>query len=210
NNPLSNVGIKETATNGDGTANYQGLNIGVGITNATGRDVSYGSNNATVPQTDVSGNTNLWVLPNNPAGGSYTFTATPPSGSSYSTTVLDGQSITETTSKTITLHQPVTLSGHVYDPQGNPVANQVVSLQAAGVNAQSTTDSSGNYQMTVASGTYQLGVVGTNNSLSLNVPQKYTIQVDSYTLTQSKVLDITIPAKKVKYTCSRCSKQSSD
>ncbi|MGH7204110.1 MAG: SdrD B-like domain-containing protein [Candidatus Levyibacteriota bacterium] len=133
---MTNVGIKESSTNADGTANYQGLTIGGGITNATARDISYGNNNASVPQTDASGNVDLWVLPNNPAGGSYTFTAVPPGRSSYTTFVLSNIYITSDQSENISLQYnhatPTTTAtfSPAPDNQGNYSNPTTVTLSA--------------------------------------------------------------------------------
>src|SRR5205807_1979172 len=110
--------------------------------------------------------------------------------------------ITGDTQKTITLHQPVTLRGHVYDSLGNLLPNQTITLFATDNSTLSTTtDNSGYYSVQVASGNYTLDLSANNNPLSLNVPQAYDISTDSFThtysLTQDTTLDITIPVKKV-------------
>jgi hypothetical protein len=98
------------------------------------------------------------------------------------------------------MQQTVTFSGHVYDYLGTAVAGQNVILKTIGgtVVASSTSDSSGNYSMSAQTGTYRLDVTGSSNSLSLKVPQNYTLSDYSYNLTQStNSLNITIPVKKV-------------
>jgi hypothetical protein len=94
----------------------------------------------------------------------------------------------------------VVLSGHIYDPLGTPLSGQTLSLQASGGNPiTTTTDNNGNYSLQVSSGTYTLYVRADSNSLSLNIPQLYWIQLSNYSLTQSTMLDITLPTKKIDF-----------
>jgi protocatechuate 3,4-dioxygenase beta subunit len=173
------------------------LSIGGGITNALGTS-AYGYNEAG-PKTDSSGNVTLWLLPNS-RSYTYSFEAIPPSGSSYLQTTIPNISVTGDTSEAITFQQPVTLSGHVYGPLGNILASQTISLQpSSGSQINVTTDDSGNYSISAAPGTYTLHVSADNNSLSLNAPQYYRIDVPNYSLTKDTSLDITLPAKKVSF-----------
>src|SRR3989338_5285934 len=51
----------------------------------------------------------------------------------------------------------VALSGHIYDPLGNPLQDVEVELQGTNGNVANT-DSSGAYSVTVASGTYTIKI----------------------------------------------------
>jgi len=193
-NSIGNVEVGAVSPFGTGSPdNLQGLTIANGVTNATGTS-EYGTMSNTPPSTDASGNVTLWLFANNDSN-TYKFTATPPNGSGFLTTTLSNQTVNTDENLSITLQNPVTLSGHVYDRFGNPVPNQKVILKTGGATA--TTDASGNYSLTVAPGTYTLEVTGNNNSSSLNVPQYYDITANNYTLTQNTTLDITIPVQKV-------------
>ncbi len=192
--PVSDVGIKASSPGRTGViTNSQGLSLGGSITNASGF-AEYGTLSNTPPKTDTSGNVELWLFENN-SNFTYGFVALPPEGSSFlQTTLADVVVSSNTTDVTMTLQEPVTLSGHVYDSQGNPVGGQTVRLKGSG---QATTDSAGNYSITVAPGEYVLEVESQQNELSLNVPQRLFVDVEDFSLTESTVLDISIPAKKV-------------
>jgi hypothetical protein len=107
------------------------------------------------------------------------------------------------TSVTITLVASVTLTGKVLDPLGNGLPNQCVFLAAAGTTnwIKSTTDASGNYAFQVSPGNYDLKVQTSNNSPSLNAPRVYWLDTSysnsKLSLTQSTIMNITLPAKKV-------------
>ena len=99
------------------------------------------------------------------------------------------------------MQQPVTLNGHVYGPQGNPLINQTVYLQTSGgARTTATTDSSGDYSLQVAPGTYILDISSYNGAVNhppVNAPQYYELKKSNYSLTQNTTLDITVPAKKL-------------
>jgi hypothetical protein len=190
-NPVSGSMLSDTAS--CYLANNGSLSIGGGITNATGFD-NYSTSGG--PITDSSGNVTLWLLPNDDSC-TYSLTAAPPSGSNFTTTTLSGVSITSDTSKTITLQQPVTVSGHVYGPLGNALPNQTVYLQSSGgTQTSTTTDGNGSYSLQVSPGTYTLDINAHTNEPSLNAPQNYELRASDYSVTQNTTLDITIPAKK--------------
>ncbi|HSW96630.1 MAG TPA: malectin domain-containing carbohydrate-binding protein [Candidatus Saccharimonadales bacterium] len=190
-NSVSNVSVKATIPNGL----IQNLSIGSSITAAG--ESSYGVT-ATSPKTDSSGNVILWLLPTD-ANTVYNITATPPGGSGFQTTTLSNVTFNSDTQETITLQQPVTLSGHVYDSLGNPLANQTVTLISSGGNRfNATTNTSGIYLLNVSAATYQTLLITTdNNSFSLNAPQHYQLIASNYSLTQNTTADITVPGKKV-------------
>ena len=171
-----------------------GYSIGGGITNA------FGSSRYVSPGlvTNQNGDVTFWLLPNEGGGNTYTFTATPPSGSNFLHTSLSNVTIASDTTVTITLQQPVILSGHVYDRSGNAVPNQTVRLgDSAGNTTSTTTNSNGEYSLQVSPGTFRLDVTGDNNPVTLEIPRRYEITKNGYSLTQSTTLDITIPAKQV-------------
>jgi alpha-L-arabinofuranosidase len=189
-NPQSDVQIN---INGSSSAANNGhLVLANNLTQGSGGSTYNG------PTTDASGNALLWVIPNNDTfNNQYDFTAIPPSGSPYKKTTLNGISILNDTNLTITLQQPVTLSGHIYGPLGNPLPNQSVSLFFSGNKVSATTDDYGVYSLPeVSPGQYVLVISGTNNNSSLNVSPNYQVS-SSITLTQSKTEDITIREKKV-------------
>ena len=181
-NPVSGVAL----TTSGGPTN--GVDVGGGYT-ANGFDGFFTGYNS--PTTDANGNATLWLFP-----GSYSITATPASGSAYVATSVSGITVSSDMSQSITLQQPVTLSGHIYDENGNPVARQQISLGSA----TTTTDSNGSYSFTVAPGTYQVGLDngGDYGDLSHDVPGEYDINLSpGYTLTQNSTQDFTLPAKQV-------------
>ncbi|HZE87637.1 MAG TPA: carboxypeptidase-like regulatory domain-containing protein [Methylomirabilota bacterium] len=193
---VSGVVLKASDPGFAGTVN-DSLTIGGGSVPVTGID-SYTS--STGPTTDSSGNATLWLFPTD-SPYTYTYTALKPSGSVYTNTNVANITFTSDNSITITMQQPmVTLSAHVYDPSSTAVSGQQVILKNATSGAQlatSTTDSSGNYSISAPTGTYRLDVVGSNNSLSLHVPQNYTLSDYSYVLSGNTSTDITIPSKEV-------------
>jgi len=150
--------------------------------------------NAGNTTTDSSGNYNVILI-----GGAYNVKVTPPAGSNFSSAIALSQNIASNTTLNFVLTPAgtVTLSGHVYDPLGNPLANQTVYLLLSGQQTTAITDASGSYSLQVSTGTYVLHVTNTNNSLSIDAPQYYDLAVGGFSLTASTVLDITLPAKKV-------------
>lgn len=139
--------------------------------------VTDSSNNSAVGSTttDSSGNYSI-IVP----GGTYNVQVTPQAGSNFSPAIALNQTISSNTvlNFVLTPTGTVVLSGHVYDPLGNPLSGQTVSLQASGGNPiTTTTDNNGNYSLQVSSGSYTLDVRADSNSLSLNVPQLYWIQL---------------------------------
>ena len=173
-NPLNGVDV---STYFQGQVN--GLPIGGGITNAHGVTSAEG-------YTDSSGNTILWLFPTL-SSGSYRITASP-----YNV-ILSGVSITSDTSLTIVIHQSVSLSGHLYDGQGNPVAGQTVSLYATSgqLVAQGGTDSQGFYSVGAQDGTYNVSFSGSFSSTNVQ------FGFNNYPLLQNTTLDLTLPLKKV-------------
>ncbi len=194
-NPVNLTAIKATA-NEDFAS--QSLSIGGGITDAWGL-AEYGTGGS-APKTNTSGNVTLWLFTTDNV--KYTFTATPPSGSNFVVTTIPNITITGDTSQTITMQQPINLSGHVYDTFGNPIVNQTVRFLNPGDNstvAQSTTSASGSYTLQASTGTYTLAISSpsSGNNLSLNVPQTLLIRKTDYAFSQNSTLDIAVPTKKI-------------
>jgi hypothetical protein len=165
----------------------------------SGATINVNDANADSTTTDSSGDYSI-VIPN----GEYDIQVTPPAGSEFSSAIALSQDLSSNTTLNFILSPAgtVILKGQVYGPQGNLLPNQKVSLIGSGGNpvATSTTDANGNYSIQTSPGTYsKLDInvsTGSGNAPSLNVPQYYDIYVTNYTLTQSTLLDITIPAKK--------------
>ncbi len=172
------------------------LSLGSGITGATG-GAGYGTQGGTQAVTDQNGNVTLWLIPTSRT--SYSFTINPPSGSSYGTLRVSNVFITGDTQQTFTFLAPVTVSGQVLDPLGNPVAGQIVGLRPAGNSSSfivnTTTDANGNYSFQQTPGTYDLVVDNPTggNSSSVNLPQVYEVKKANYSLTQNTTINFTIP-----------------
>jgi hypothetical protein len=170
----------------------QSSNIGVGSTTV---NVSDANTNANVVTTisDNSGNYSLVVV-----DGTYNVQIIPPSGSNLAPTTTTNQVITSDTVLNFVLVPAgiVTLSGHVYDPLGNPVANQTVQLSTGTFVTTAITNLSGSYSLSVSPGNYDLEIRGNGNNGSLNIPQNYYLST-VYGINQNSMLDITIPATKV-------------
>ena len=189
NNAVAGVRINVPYTN----ANQEELLIGNEIfaTGVDGYDVG--------PMTDASGNATLWLFPTNQSN-SYTFAVVPPLGSLYGSQAVTDITLSEDTSRTITLEQPVTLSGHIYDALGNPLVNQQIRIEKNGTNTEAVSNSLGAYSLSVTSGEYMFYVrpEDFNNPLSVSTPQNYEL-TGPITLTTNKTFDITVPAKKVTF-----------
>jgi protocatechuate 3,4-dioxygenase beta subunit len=141
--------------------------------------------------TDATGSATLWLFPTS-NGNNYTITAVPPTGSSFVTTNLSGVTLTANKQVTLTMATPVTLSGRVLDGTGQPLTNQTVAIAPSGTSnyVSSVTDSSGNYNFSVAPGNYLIRVSG-SNPVTANAPASYSIQSSgTLSLTQNKVMDI--------------------
>jgi hypothetical protein len=197
NNPVSNVAVSAGPSGGSG--NPVNLSLPINGDTATATTSYSGSS----PVTDSSGNVTLWLLPNDSGYPVhlYTFTATPPSGSDLFSTILSNTSITADTNLTITMQEPVTISGHIYDPSGDALPNQTVRLlkYSDGSTVDVVTDSTGAYALQqITTGTaYRFIVSGGNgNNPTIHVPQNYSMFGD-YTPTQDATINVTIPAKKV-------------
>jgi hypothetical protein len=174
------------------------------VSNSSGADISNASisitdsisgANAGTTITDSSGNYSVVVLE-----GIYNVQVIPPAGSGFSVAIALSQTVSDdkVLNFILTPAGTVTFSGRVLDQFGNIVPDQTVKLVASnGSQFMTTSNTSGNFILQVSPGTYILQLVGDKNPLSLNVPQNYTLTNQNYSLTQSILLDIVIPAKKV-------------
>ncbi|MGH7204438.1 MAG: carboxypeptidase regulatory-like domain-containing protein [Candidatus Levyibacteriota bacterium] len=176
------------------------------VKNSTGNAISGATvkvNDANNDQTttDSSGSYTMLI-----PGGTYNVQVIPPSGSTFSPSIALSQNIISNTvlNFVLTPSGTVTLSGHLYDSQGSAVTGATVALlqPATGtVITSTTTDNSGHYSVTTSSGNYGIRIDGTNTTSHL--PPGFEIGTGlysadtAYSLTQSIVLDFTIPAKKV-------------
>jgi hypothetical protein len=134
-------------------------------------------------------------------GGTYNVQVTPPAGSSFGPVIAFSQAITSNATLNFTLAEAgvINIKGHVYDPFGNPLQNQTVTLLkfSDGSQIDTTTDVNGAYSFNNASSAnYRFTVKSSGNSSSVNIPQTYFV-FGSLTPTQNTILDITIPAKRI-------------
>lgn len=142
-----------------------------------GATVSVNDANSDNTTTDSSGNYTL-VIPS----GVYNVQASPPSGSNFSPAIYIGRTISSNTVINFILvpaTSTVSLSGHVYDANGNPLTNQQVSLLVGtSYKANTFTDASGSYSLQAVAGTYNVLVqaTGANQNSNPYVPQLYTLQ----------------------------------
>src|SRR5258706_953573 len=165
-----------------------------------GATVSVNDTNSDHITTDNSGNYSLSI-----PQGTYNIQVTPPINSNYSSAVAMCQTIsTDTTLNFILVSAgSVTLSGHIYDSLGNPAPGVSITLAQNQGNtsvAGASTDASGAYSIPpVSPGSYDIIIHGCSNSL--NLPPNFSLQTGiyngEYSLSQSTVLDFTIPVKKV-------------
>ncbi len=147
--------------------------------------------------TDSSGNYSVSV-----ASGTYDIEVTPPVGNTSTPSKASEYQVTGNVVIDFFLASAgsAVLSGHLYDAEGTPLASQRLRLNN-GSDYTTTTDASGNYLLEVPSGaTYALFINEPTgqNSLSVHAPQQYTLRDMAIPLTtESKVLDMALPVKKV-------------
>ncbi|MDD5252159.1 MAG: carboxypeptidase-like regulatory domain-containing protein, partial [Patescibacteria group bacterium] len=147
------------------------------------------------PLTDAAGNAVLWLFP-----GVYDLRAYPPAGGGYPNASLR-VTVTDDQQETVTLQQQVSLSGRVLDALGDPLPGQRVDLEVAG-GAQTVgfTGADGSYLLQVAAGTYSLTVMEdpmNYNDVYSGAPNEYAVSAPGLVLSQSTVLDVTLPVKRV-------------
>ncbi len=172
---------------------------GNGIANASisVTDSDSGANvGSTATDDDGSGNYSMIVME-----GTYDVQVNPPVESGFSSAIAFSQNILGDTTLNFILTPvgTVTLSGHIYDPLGNPLQNQKVFLldtEIGSVVASATTNATGDYSFQVSPDTYRIKVEAEYND-GVNAPQYYGFSVRTYELTQSTILDFTLPLKRV-------------
>jgi hypothetical protein len=160
---------------------------------------AYGHSSYNYPAiTDESGNVTLWLFPTDNSN-TYFLYVVPPADSGFLNTSLDDITFTTDTAVTVTLEAPVTLSGRVLDTLGNGLPDQYVCL-CSWTSWCSTTDTSGNYVVTILPGEYDIQLSGNTGPAYLNVPRSYLIQNltdHRISLAQSTVMDFVLPVKRV-------------
>jgi hypothetical protein len=113
----------------------------------------------------------------------------PPTETGFVTTTLQNVSVTNDQTITVTLSQPVTLSGSVKDRFGNALAGINISLEAEGFCISTTTDANGYYSLKAAPGHYafRLQYWGQTNGLA-GFDSSFPLD-----LTADRALDVVLP-----------------
>lgn len=183
-NDIENVSVNGSS-GGGGSYNISG-------TDFTGRsDYNLG----TQPTTNSEGDATLWLF-SGPIP--YTFTATPPAGSDFVLTTVSNVIVNSDSELTIVLEKPVTISGHIYDPFDNELPNQLVYLEDSNGNRTDVfTNGEGEYSLKVRPGLYDFNITSSTNGTSYNAPGFYRLEAVDYSLNQDRVVNITLPVKKV-------------
>ncbi|HSW96881.1 MAG TPA: carboxypeptidase regulatory-like domain-containing protein [Candidatus Saccharimonadales bacterium] len=194
NAPVSGVKI---STINNSAANYN-LSLGNNITAYVQSNY-----NSSLTQTDQDGNAALWLFPNEPSHP-YSFNVTPSGESNYTNTTLPNVTITDDTTESVTLQTPVVISGYIYDALHNPLVGQDIQLiQNALSVAEMNTDAAGHYSLQVAPGVYGISINAHNtyngSSTSLDTPDYYFIVASTFSLTENKIFDFTLPFKKITF-----------
>ncbi len=189
-NPKQNVIV---ATSGNNI--YQpNLVINEAINDATG----FSSYNSPLSKTDEHGNAILWLFPST-SGIPYKLIAIPPSNSNLPDTELANVYISDDSTQIIQLPTPVTLSGYLYDADGNVMKNQIVRLLRPGFDTDTTSDDNGYYSLSVLPGNYSLTIFSPDYSrtIGLSAPSSYNIEINDFLISENRTLNITNPAKKI-------------
>ena len=145
--------------------------------------------------TDVNGVYSFTSL----SDGIYNMTVTPPSGSGYSDSVVNGISVNgaDVIQNVILLAQTFEISGVVRDSVGTLASNIRVTAipTSGGIEVTDTTDAQGNYSIFVTSGIYNLYVDG--NASTTNIPAPDHFRFDpvaaDLSVTGSTLQDLNIP-----------------
>jgi len=130
-------------------------------------------------------------------GGTYDVHVTQPAGGNYGSAVALNQTISsdKIINFILVVADSATLSDHIYDPLGNPLSNvhlYLIGNNGSGAVSQVYTDLSGGYSLAVSAATdYRFLVYGSGLGTS------FTFATNDFSLTQSTVLDITLPLKRV-------------
>lgn len=146
---------------------------------------------------DNSGNYSVLV-----ANGTYNIVVSPPGSTSYGPAVYNNLVLSSNKIVNFVLVPAgsVSVTGHIYSSTGQALPDQLVRLYPAGSSTPipSTTDSNGYYSLQVSPGNFYFTIEPVSNAVSsYDIPQFYRITIDNFSVTQSQVLDITLPFKKV-------------
>lgn len=134
--------------------------------------------------------------------GTYDIRVTPLAGSRLVPCVSPQRSITANTIINFVLVSAgsVVLSGQVQDANGQGIAGQRVDLTSGSYQLSDVTDAAGNYRFQTARGNYHLQIMASNPaSAARNAPGSYNLTTKNtpLALTESMVLDLTLPFKRV-------------
>ncbi len=143
-------------------------------------------------KSDANGNFSINLIPHD----NYSLTWAPPTGSNLGNTVFNNVSVISNTNRDFILKPPFTLSGVVRDPGGNPINGVSLSVHDQSSKAQVgntvTTNSTGNYSFSIASGTYRIKMYGSAVSSNTPMPDSWLKDpvVSEIAITSDKTLDI--------------------
>ena len=135
--------------------------------------------------------------------GTYYMRVIPLAGSGFVPFASPNRSIAADTIINIVLVSAglVVLSGQVQDANGQGIAGQQVELISGEHRLSQVTDAAGNYRFQTARGNYHLRISASTKAASAarNAPNGYTLTTKDIplTLTESMVLDLPLPCKRV-------------
>jgi hypothetical protein len=163
------------------------------------------------PVTNDGGNATTYLF-----AGTYTFVASPPSGSTFSSATVSNVVVSDTTPTVpFTLVSTVLLSGRITDAAGNGIPDQSVfaSTAVAGFPGpippptfSGATDATGHYAIQLPSGTYNVQATGNNSAAppsgapQFNIPPHWSIVLTApVVISQDITLDFPLPSKQVNF-----------
>lgn len=119
---------------------------------------------------DAQGNYSAVIFPS-----AISIEATPPDGSGYGYTKVEGLNVPGDQALNVTLANAVTFSGQLLDRDGDPIPNQTIFLSRPPVAKMGGTDAGGNFSIQVAPGDYSLQVMNGFLVTSPNVPPSFQL-----------------------------------
>ena len=131
------------------------------------------------------------------AAGTYDIQVTPPAGSAYQLTTIQGRTVSADTTIDIALvsASAIQLSGRVLDAQGQGISGQRVSVGSSSM----YTDARGAYAFALSPGAYAVEVQRWSGvPATMAAPQDYVMRFTSPPLTADTVFDITLPVQQVR------------
>ena len=152
--------------------------------------------------TDATGHVTLWLFPT-PATPStdstYRFTAIPPADSGFAAATVSNIAFSTSTSVTITLGAPATLSGFLRDRNliGVPLQSITLSPDGAGVPFTVETGADGEYAFSVPPGNYRLSILGDNRDFAYATPQFYQLETEAFGLSGNQVRNLNVPSMRL-------------